>query len=880
MTENENIENVENLENLEQNDKITKVNIDEEMRSSYIDYAMSVIVSRALPDVRDGLKPVQRRVMYGMNDLGLQANRTYKKSARIVGEVLGKYHPHGDSSVYFAMVRMAQSWSLRYPLVDGQGNFGSVDGDPPAAMRYTEARLTKIAEEMLADIDKDTVDFQLNFDDTLEEPKVLPARIPNLLINGASGIAVGMATNMPPHNLSEVIDGTIAFINNGEITIDELMEHIKAPDFPTGGFIYGIEGIKEAFRTGKGQIVMRARYNIEATPSGKDRIVITEFPYLVNKADFIQKAAELANDKKIEGIVYANDESDRDGTRAVIVLRRDAVANVVINQLYKMTELQSTFNVNNIALVHGRPKLLNLKDLIHNFVEHRHDVVLRRTKYELSQAEKKAHILAGLLIALDHLDEVISLIRNSKTPDEAKDGLMANFELSEIQAKAILEMRLQRLTGLERDKIRTEYDELMKLIAYLKEILADKNLRSEIIKTELLEIKEKYGDKRRSEIIYTSEELNPEDFYADEPMVITISHLGYIKRTQLTEFRTQNRGGKGAIGSATRDEDFIRHIYIATMHNTMLFFSENGKVYWLKVYEIPEGTKTSKGRAIQNLLNIEGNDFIRAYMNVESLHNKEYIENHYIVLCTKRGIIKKTTLEEFSRPRQNGIIAITVNEGDALLEAKLTNGNNEIIIAARSGKAIRFHESTVRHTGRTSAGVRAISIGEDDRVMGMVCTDNQSMDILVVSENGYGKRSLLEDYRFTNRGGKGVKTMKLGVKTGQLIAIKGVVNEDDLMIITKSGVTIRMSAAKIRTQARDTQGVRLINLKDDDQIAAVARVDGKEFQEAGVEVEPVENVEGLINTELSEENLVIEDIEMPEADEIADVPTDDDEENE
>ncbi|MCF8372992.1 MAG: DNA gyrase subunit A [Bacteroidales bacterium] len=809
-------------------EKIIKINIEEEMKSAYIDYSMSVIVSRALPDVRDGLKPVHRRVLYGMNELGLTAGRAHKKSARIVGEVLGKYHPHGDSSVYEAMVRMAQDWSLRYPLVDGQGNFGSVDGDPPAAMRYTEARYRKIAEETLADLDKNTVDFQLNFDDSLEEPTVLPTRIPNLLVNGASGIAVGMATNMAPHNLSEVIDGIIAYIDNPEIEIAGLMEHIKAPDFPTGGTIYGYEGVRDAFETGRGRIVVRAKHNIEVSPSGREKIIITEIPYMVNKAELVKKVGDLINEKKIDGIAHANDESDRSGMRIVFALKKDAIANVVVNKLYKFTGLQSTFSVNSIALVDGRPKTLNLKELIYYFVEHRHVVVIRRTQYELEQAEKKAHVLEGLLIALDHLDEVINLIRSSKTVEDARNGLMESFALSEIQARAILDLRLQKLTGLERDKIKEEYEELIKLIASLKEILESNDIQMQIIKDELLEIKAKYGDARRTDIIYASEEMNPEDFYADEDMAITISHLGYIKRTPITEYRTQNRGGVGAMGSSTRDEDFVEHLFIASMHNTILLFTENGQCFWLKVYEIPEGNKTSKGRAIQNLINIAQGDNVKAYINVRTLKEDEYINNNFIVLCTKKGVIKKTTLEAYSRPRVNGIIAINVREGDQLLEAKMTNGDQEILLAIRSGRAIRFNEDTVRPTGRNASGVRGISLSKDanDEVVGMVIADTGGKeDILVVSENGYGKRSAREDYRITNRGGKGVKTINVTEKTGSLIAIKSVIDEDDIMIINKSGITIRLNAGTLRVMGRATQGVRLIQLRDNDSIAAVAAIE-------------------------------------------------------
>jgi len=759
-----------------------------------------------------------------MSDLGLSSNKPYKKSARIVGEVLGKYHPHGDSSVYEAMVRMAQPWSMRYRLVDGQGNFGSVDGDSPAAMRYTEARLQKIAEETLTDLDKQTVDFQLNFDDTIEEPVVLPTRIPLLLVNGTSGIAVGMATNMPPHNLSEVVDGIIAYIDNNDISFEELFQHIKGPDFPTGGLIYGISGIKEAYETSKGRVVMRAKTEIETTSSGRETIVVTEIPYLVNKAEMIKKTAELINEKKIEGISYINDESDRKGMRIVIILKKDAMASVVLNKLLKYTQLQTSFSVNSIALVNGRPKQLNLKQLIKYFIEHRHEVVIRRTEYDLEQAEKKAHILTGLLIALDNLDEVINIIRSSKTPNDAKDGLMSNFKLSEEQAKAILEMRLQRLTGLERDKIREEYAEIMKKIEYYKQILADVNLRMQIIKDELLEVKEKFGDERKTEIIPNEEEFNPEDFYADDPMVITISHLGYIKRTPLSEYRTQNRGGIGSKGSITRDEDFLAYIFSATMHATMLFFTKKGRCFWLKVYEIPEGTKASKGRAIQNLINIEPDDYVKTYINVKNLEEEEFNNNHYIILGTKKGIIKKTRLEAYSRPRKNGINAINIREDDELIEAKLTNGENDIFIAVKSGKTIRFNESIVRDIGRTASGVRGIKLEAKDVVIGMVCVRDPEMDILVVSEKGYGKRSKLEAYRITNRGGKGVKTINVTKKTGDLIAIKGVTNEDDLMIITKNGLAIRLSIENLRVMGRATQGVRLINLRESDSIAAITKV--------------------------------------------------------
>jgi len=811
-----------------ENENIIKINIEEEMKSAYIDYSMSVIVSRALPDVRDGLKPVHRRVLYGMSELGLFANKPTKKSARIVGEVLGKYHPHGDSSVYEAMVRMAQTWSLRYPLVDGQGNFGSIDNDSPAAMRYTEARLRKIAEETLADIDKNTVDFQPNFDDTLEEPTVLPTRIPLLMVNGASGIAVGMATNMPPHNLRDTIDAIVAYIDNNDIEIDELIEIIKAPDFPTGGIIYGYHGVRDAYHTGKGRIMLRARTEIEITPTGREKIVVTEIPFLVNKAEMIRKTADLINEKKIEGISYINDESDRKGMRIVIILKKDANSNIVLNKLLSLTQLQTSFNVNNIALVNGRPRNLNLKQVIAHFVRHRHEVIVRRTEYELEQAEKRAHILEGLLTALDHLDEVIKLIRSSHTVEDAKNGLIKNFDLTEIQAKAILDMRLQRLTGLEREKVKEEYQELLNQIEYYKQVLADEGLRMKIIKDEMLEIRDKYGDERKTEIVPDAEEFNPEDFYADEDMVITISHLGYIKRTPLTDYRTQGRGGIGSRGSTAREEDFIEHIFSATMHNTMLFFSEKGKCYWLKVYEIPEGTRTSKGRAIQNLIQIDSNDTVRAFINVKTLVDREYIENNYIVLCTDKGTIKKTSLEAFSRPRRSGIVAINIREGDNLIEARLTNGNNEILLAVRSGKAIRFHESTVRPMGRTAAGVRGIRLSSmtDDAVIGMVCLEDGDHDILVVSEKGYGKRSKIEDYRKTNRGGVGVKTINITEKTGRLIAIKSVEEDDDLMIINKSGITIRMPVNEMRVMGRATQGVKLINLRNGDSIAAVTKVQG------------------------------------------------------
>jgi len=818
-------------------ERIVKVNIEEEMKSAYIDYSMSVIVSRALPDVRDGFKPVHRRVLFGMYDLGITSGKPYKKSARIVGEVLGKYHPHGDSSVYEAMVRMAQPWSLRYPLVDGQGNFGSVDGDSPAAMRYTEARLQKITEDILRDIDKNTVDFQLNFDDSLEEPTILPTRIPNLLVNGASGIAVGMATNMPPHNLSEIVDAIIAYIDNNDIEIADLIKYVKAPDFPTGGIIYGYQGIRDAFETGRGRIVIRSKAEIETESNGRERIIVTEIPYMVNKAELIKKTAEMVNEKKIEGITNISDESDRTGMRIVYDIRRDTIANVVLNKLFKYTQLQTAFSVNNIALVKGRPKTLNLKQLIEYFVQHRHEVVTRRTQYELDQAEKKAHILEGLLIALDHLDEVIALIRASKTPEEAKDGLMAKFELSEIQAKAILDMRLQKLTGLERDKIKEEYAELMKLIEHLKAILESVEMRMEIIKNELIEVKNSYGDERKTEIVPDEGEFNPEDFYADEEMVVTISHLGYIKRTPVRDFRTQNRGGVGSKGSTTRDEDFLEHMFIASMHNTMLFFTEKGRCFWLKVYQIPEGTRSSKGRAVQNLINIEPDDKIAAFINVQNLSEAEYIKNNYIVMCTKKGIIKKTSLEAYSRPRQNGVNAITIKENDQLLQAKLTDGKSDIILATKEGKAIRFNEQNVRAVGRTGAGVKGITLSKaDDEVIGMVWVEKDDNEILVVSEKGFGKRSDIDEYRITNRGGKGIKTLNITEKTGKLIAIKGVNDELDLMIINRSGITIRLAVGDLRVTGRATQGVRLINLRNDDSIAAVTQVT-KDDDELAIESE-------------------------------------------
>jgi len=823
------------------------------MKSAYIDYSMSVIVSRALPDVRDGLKPVHRRVLFGMSELGVYSNKPYKKSARIVGEVLGKFHPHGDSSVYEAMVRMAQEWSLRYPLVDGQGNFGSVDGDSPAAMRYTEARLKKIAEETLADIEKDTVDFQPNFDDSLTEPSVLPTRIPNLLVNGASGIAVGMATNMPPHNLSEIIDATIAYIDNNDITTEELLHLVKGPDFPTGGIIYGEQGIRDALETGRGRVVVRARTEIELTHSGRECIIVSEIPYMVNKAEMIRKIADLINEKKLDGISYINDESDRNGMRIVIILKKDASANVVLNNLYKFSSLQTSFSVNNIALVKGRPKTLNTRDLIHYFVNHRHEVVIRRTKFDLDQAEKRAHILAGLIIASDNIDEVIAIIKASQTPEMARERLMERFTLSDIQSRAIVEMRLRQLTGLEQEKLRAEYQEVMTLIEYLKSILASVDLQMKIIKEELLEIKEKYGDKRRTLIIPNAEEFNPEDFYADDEMVITISHMGYIKRTPLTDFRRQNRGGTGAKGGATRDEDFIEHLYIATMHNTMLFFTRNGKCYWLKVYAIPEGSRTSKGRAMQNLISIEPDDNVRAFINVKDLNDDEYINNNFIVLCTTKGIIKKTSLEAYSRPRVNGVNAITVREGDELLEARMTNGQHHIMLAVKSGRAIRFPEASVRPMGRTASGVRGIKLASEknDIVVGMITVENKEKDILVVSEKGYGKRSDIDGYRITNRGGKGVKTINVTEKTGNLIALKDVTDNHDLMIITQFGNILRSPVSALRVMGRATQGVRLIHLRESDIIASVACVLVSEEEEGEEKVISEEN--NIINEENGKE---------------------------
>jgi DNA gyrase subunit A len=832
---------------MQEQDRIIKINIEEEMKKSYIDYSMSVIVARALPDVRDGFKPVHRRILYGMMELGNTSDKPYKKAARIVGEVLGKYHPHGDLSVYGALVRMAQDWAMRYPLVDGQGNFGSVDGDSPAAMRYTEARLKKIGEDMMQDLYKETVDFTNNFDDTLQEPTVMPTRIPNLLVNGASGIAVGMATNMPTHNLSEVIDACVAYIDNNDIDVDGLMHYIKAPDFPTGGYIYGISGVRDAYETGRGRVVMRAKTEIESHPT-HDKIIVNEIPYNVNKKELIENIAALVNDKKIEGISYVNDESDREGMRIVIDVKRDANASVVLNKLFKMTALQTSFGVNNIALVHGRPKLLNLKDLIRLFVEHRHEVVIRRTQFDLRKAKERAHILEGLIIASDNIDEVIRIIRAAKTPNEAITNLMDRFQLTEVQSRAIVEMRLRQLTGLLQDQLHAEYEELMKQIAYFEEILTNEELCKKVIKDELIEVKEKYGDQRRSEIVYASEEFNPEDFYADDEMVITISHLGYIKRTPLSEFRAQHRGGVGSKGSETRDEDFIEHIYPATMHNTMMFFTQKGKCYWLKVYEIPEGNKTSKGRAIQNLLNIDSDDVVTAYLRVKNLNDTEFINSHYVLFCTKNGVIKKTLLEQYSRPRQNGVNAITIREDDRVIEVRMTNGNNEIVIANRNGRAIRFHESAVREMGRTATGVRGITLDEDgtDEVIGMICIKNpQEETIMVISENGYGKRSDIEDYRKTNRGGKGVKTLSITEKTGKLVAIKSVTDENDLMIINKSGITIRLHVASVRIMGRATQGVRLIDLeKRNDQIGSVCKVTS-ESEEENVDNEDSASVDGI-----------------------------------
>lgn len=832
-------------------EKIIPINIEDEMKSAYIDYSMSVIVSRALPDVRDGLKPVHRRVLYGMHELGVRSNSAHKKSARIVGEVLGKYHPHGDTSVYDSMVRMAQEWSLRYMLVDGQGNFGSIDGDSPAAMRYTEARMRKIADDMLADIDKDTVDHQLNFDDSLKEPTVLPARIPNLLVNGASGIAVGMATNMPPHNLSEVVDGTIAYIDNNDIEIDELITHIKAPDFPTGGIIYGYDGVREAFKTGRGRVMMRAKATFEEV-QGRECIVVTEIPYQVNKADMIKKTADLVNDKKIEGISTIRDESDRNGMRIVYILKRDAIPNIVLNTLFKYTALQTSFSVNNIALVKGRPQLLNVKEMIHYFVEHRHEVVVRRTQYELKKAEDRAHILEGLIIASDNIDEVIAIIRGSSNADEARENLIERFKLSEIQAKAIVEMRLRQLTGLEQDKLRAEYDEIVKTIADLKDILANEERRMQIIKDELTEVKEKYGDERRSEINFAGGDLSIEDMIPDEQVVITISHAGYIKRTPLTEYKTQNRGGVGQKASSTRNEDFLEHLFVGTNHQYMLFFTQKGKCFWMRVYEIPEGSKTSKGRAIQNLINIEQDDKVMAFICTQDLKDEEYVNSHYVIMATKKGTVKKTSLEQYSRPRLNGINAIGIKEGDELLEAKLTTGTSQIFLGLKSGKAIRFEESKTRPMGRNASGVRGITLADDnDEVVGMISVHNFDDNILVVSEKGYGKRSSLEDYRITNRGGKGVKTISVTDKTGGLVAIKNVTDSDDLMIINKSGIAIRMGVEDLRVMGRATQGVRLINIKGKDSIAAVAKVmkDEDAVDEESLEGEAPEAIEGDASAE-------------------------------
>jgi DNA gyrase subunit A len=846
----------------ENNDRIIPINIEDEMKTAYIDYSMSVIVSRALPDVRDGLKPVHRRVLYGMTELGLASNRPYKKSARIVGEVLGKYHPHGDASVYDTMVRMAQDWSMRYMMVDGQGNFGSIDGDPPAAMRYTEARLRKIAEEMLVDIDKNTVDFRPNFDDSLQEPTVLPSKIPNLLVNGASGIAVGMATNMAPHNLTEIVDGVIAYIDNRDITIEELMKFVKAPDFPTGGTIYGYDGVREAFETGRGRIVMRAKSNFETSKTGKDQIIVTEIPYQINKAQLIMKTAELINEKVIEGISEIRDESDRDGMRIVYDLKRDAIPNIVLNKLYKYTALQTSFSVNNIALVKGRPQMLNLKQLITYYVEHRHEVVVRRTEFELAEARQRAHILEGLIIAIDNLDEVINLIRSSRTPEDAKSGLMERFNLSDIQSKAILDLRLQKLTGLERDKLKEEYEEIMKFIAYLESVLADEGLRMKIIKDELTEMRDKYGDARRTVIEYSADDMRMEDFIEQEDVVITISHMGYIKRTSLDEYRTQNRGGRGGKGVAHRDEDFVEHLFIANTHNYLLFFTEQGRCFWMKAYEVPEGAKNTKGRAIQNLINIPTDDKIRAYVNVQNLDNEEYLNNNFIIMCTRNGIIKKTSLEAYSRPRQGGINAITVRDGDQLLEAILTSGKDEIIMAKQSGRAIRFNEEEVRPMGRTASGVKGVTLeGKDDEVIGMIAIKDKTTTVLVVSEKGYGKRSFLVDpetgedeYRVTGRGGKGVKTLNITDKTGNLVAIKDVTDENDLMIITKNGITIRIAVEDLRVMGRATQGVRLIKLDEDDDIASVGKVEHEKDEELTEGEAPAPDETGTTIENTTEEN--------------------------
>ncbi|MFV8269984.1 DNA gyrase subunit A [Flavobacterium sp. GT2N3] len=873
---------------MSEGEKLIPINIEDEMKTAYIDYSMSVIVSRALPDVRDGLKPVHRRVLFGMHDLGVNSRSAHKKSARIVGEVLGKYHPHGDTSVYDAMVRMAQEWSMRYLLIDGQGNFGSVDGDSPAAMRYTEARMRKISEEILADIDKETVDFKLNFDDTLEEPTVMPTRVPTLLINGATGIAVGMATNMPPHNLTEVINGTLAFMDNSDIEIDELMTHIKAPDFPTGGIIYGYEGVREAFKTGRGRIVMRAKVGFEEV-DGRECIIVTEIPYQVNKADMIKRTADLVNDKKIDGIANIRDESDRNGMRIVYILKRDATPNVVLNTLYKFTQLQSSFSVNNIAIVKGRPQMLNLKDLIHYFIEHRHDVVTRRTQFELKKAEARAHILEGLIIASDNIDEVIALIKASKSTEEAREKLIERFNLSDIQSRAIVEMRLRQLTGLEQDKLRTEYDEITKLIEHLKALLADVNLRIALIKEELTEIRDKYGDARRSQIEYSGGDVSIEDLIADENVVITISHAGYIKRTNLTEYKTQNRGGVGQKSAGTRDQDFLEHMFVATNHQYMMFFTQKGKCFWMRVYEIPEGSKTAKGRAIQNLVNIESDDKVKAFICTQDLKDKEYINSHNLIMVTKKGQVKKTSLEKYSKPRVNGVAAITIKEGDELLEAKLTNGESQIILAVKSGKLVRFEETKTRPMGRTASGVRGITLkDETDEVIGMVTVNDMSSEILVVAENGYGKRSSLDEYRITNRGGKGVKTLNITEKTGKLISINSVTDADDLMIINKSGLTIRMAVEDLRVMGRATQGVKLINIKGNDSIAAVTKVMKDDVAEVVVdeegnviETEAIERVKPVLEVledEGSEEDEDEDESEEDEADDATESDDDDDDE--
>ncbi|MDI5888512.1 MAG: DNA gyrase subunit A [Flavobacterium sp.] len=872
---------------MSEGEKLIPINIEDEMKSAYIDYSMSVIVSRALPDVRDGLKPVHRRVLFGMHDLGVNSRSAHKKSARIVGEVLGKYHPHGDTSVYDAMVRMAQEWSMRYLLIDGQGNFGSVDGDSPAAMRYTEARMRKISEEILADIDKETVDFKLNFDDTLEEPTVMPTRVPTLLINGATGIAVGMATNMPPHNLTEVINGTLAFMDNNDIEVDELMNHIKAPDFPTGGIIYGYEGVREAFKTGRGRIVMRAKVGFEEV-DGRECIIVTEIPYQVNKADMIKRTADLVNDKKIDGIANIRDESDRNGMRIVYILKRDATPNVVLNTLYKFTQLQSSFSVNNIAIVKGRPQMLNLKDLIHYFIEHRHDVVIRRTQFELKKAEARAHILEGLIIASDNIDEVIALIKASKSTEEAREKLIERFNLSDIQSRAIVEMRLRQLTGLEQDKLRTEYEEIMKLIEHLKALLADVNLRIALIKEELTEIRDKYGDERRSVIEYSGGDVSIEDLIADENVVITISHAGYIKRTNLTEYKTQNRGGVGQKSAGTRDQDFLEHMFVATNHQYMMFFTQKGKCFWMRVYEIPEGSKTAKGRAIQNLVNIESDDKVKAFICTQDLKDKEYINSHNLIMVTKKGQVKKTSLEKYSKPRVNGVAAITIKEGDELLEAKLTNGESQIILAVKSGKLVRFEETKTRPMGRTASGVRGITLKDDtDEVIGMVTVNDMNSEILVVAENGYGKRSSLDEYRITNRGGKGVKTLNITEKTGKLISINAVTDADDLMIINKSGLTIRMAVEDLRVMGRATQGVKLINIKGNDSIAAVTKVMKDDVAEVVVdeegnviETEAIERVKPVLEVLEDEGTEEDDDEDDSEEEEVEDEAEGDDEDDE